>query len=373
MTEVRPKRQNKYKGWKGPFRDKKPPFRWRMYHRATGTPIDCLKFEPYSLAFDMEVHRINEQHASKTAKPGTLGMLIKKYRASPKFQKRAARTRADYQRCFDWLKPIEDTPLSRFTRGFIAQLRDEAERQHKFRFANHVRSTLSTVFSWGLEYEYVKENPVKDVSLAERPKALPHANRPWTDRERDAVLTALPSHMLLPIALMMVCALDPQDALGLPKTALNASGLNTRRHKTGQPVHLPIFAPVADALDRAPQHDAITLCANSHGKPWTYNGFSTNWDRLKKQLEASGVIQPGLTLKGLRHTVATILAEMGKDSGTIQLVLGHATEAMAKHYSRHADRSRQAAAVAVDFEAELNKRKTKSVKPGSQNCQTTSH
>ncbi|MDX3978020.1 MAG: hypothetical protein QHC91_28155 [Shinella sp.] len=39
-------------------------------------------------------------------------------------------------------------------------------------------------------------------------------------------------------------------------------------------------------------------------------------------------------MKSLRHTVATILAEMGKDSGTVQLALGHATEAMAKHCSR---------------------------------------
>ncbi|MBO0124406.1 hypothetical protein [Agrobacterium sp. OT33] len=69
-----------------------------------------------------------------------------------------------------------------------------------------------------------------------------------------------------------------------------------------------------------------------------------------------------LALEGLRHTVGTILAEMGRDNATIALVLGHATEAMATHYSRRADRSKQAQAVAADFEAELNKRKTKVVK-----------
>lgn len=74
-------------------------------------------------------------------------------------------------------------------------------------------------------------------------------------------------------------------------------------------------------------------------------------------------MQPGLTLKGLRHTVGTILAEMGKDDGTIALILGHATEAMAKHYSKRADRSKQAAAAVADFGEELNKGKTKVVKP----------
>jgi len=363
MTKNRDRRENKYKGWQI-FRDRKPPFEWRAYHRKSREKIDCSKFEPFSLAFDMEVHRINELHKVKEAKPGTLGMLIKKYRASPKFQKRAARTQKDYQDVFDWLQPIEDTPLERFTRGFVAKIRDKAEQQRKFRFANYVRSVLSIIFNWGMEYEYVKENPVDSVSLAERPKSLPDANRPWTDAERDAVLAALPVHMLLPMSLMMFYGLDPQDALGLPRTAVTTAGIDTRRRKTGQPVYLPLLEPVADAIARSPVHDAITLCANSRGKPWTYNGFSTNWSKLKKQLEDAGAIQPGLTLKGLRHTVGSILAEMGKDNGTIALVLGHATEAMAKHYSRRADRTRQTEAAVIAIGAEMNKRKTKVVKPG---------
>lgn len=362
MTKKREKRVNKYFGWKGPFRDTKPPFKLRMYHRATRTPIDCVKFEPYSLAFDMEVNRINELYAGKAAKPGTLGMLIEKYRASPVFKGHSDRTKADYQKCFDWLKAIDDTPLDRFSRGFVARIRDRAHEQHKFHFANYVRTVLSIIFDWGMEYEYVKENPVKHVSLAARPKNLPAANRPWTDAERETVLAALPAHMVLPISLMMFYALDPQDALGLPKTSMTAAGIDTRRGKTGEAIYLPLFGPVSSALAAAPEHDADTLCANSRGKAWTYNGFSTNWDRFKKTLEKDGLVQPGLTLKGLRHTVATILAEMGKDSGTIQLVLGHATEAMAKHYSKRADKRKQAAAAVADFGVELNERKMNVVK-----------
>ncbi|KQW31785.1 site-specific recombinase [Rhizobium sp. Root274] len=361
MSADREKRVNKYKGWQI-FRDKKPPFEWRAYHRQSREKIDCTKFEPYSLAFDMEVHRINELHKVRETRPGTLGMLIKKYRASPKFKKRAERTRADYQRVFDWLQPIDDTPLEKFTRSFVAKIRDRAELKKGFRFANYVRSVLSLLFNWGLEYDYVKENPVEAVSVAERPKNLADANRPWTDHERETVLASLPPQMVLPISLMMFYGLDPQDALQLPRTAVSSAGIDTRRHKTGQPVYLPLFEPVRAALATAPKHDAITLCANSRGKPWTYNGFSTNWDKLKKKLEKSGAVQPGLTLKGLRHTVGTILAEMEKDNGTIALVLGHATEAMAKHYSRRADRSRQTQSAVADFEVELNKRKTKLVK-----------
>ncbi|AMM86499.1 hypothetical protein AZF01_21005 [Martelella sp. AD-3] len=80
-------------------------------------------------------------------------------------------------------------------------------------------------------------------------------------------------------------------------------------------------------------------------------------------LEEQGKVQPGLTLKGLRHTVATILREMGKDYASIQLVLGQNTEAMARHYSRRADMREQTTGAMADFEAEVNRRKTKNVKP----------
>ena len=281
----------------------------------------------------------------------------------PRFRAELApRTRADYQKCFNDLQAIEDTPLDRFTPPLIAKIRDKALETRKFRFANYVRSVLSVIFDWGIEYGYTKHTPAAKVKPAKRPKSLPDANRPWTDAEREIVLAALPPHMALPIALMMFYALDPQDALSLPRSAITRAGLDTRRNKTGQPIYLPLFEPVAEAIARAPNHDATTLCANSRGMPWTYNGFSTNWSKLKGKLEEEGAVQPGLTLKGLRHTVATILAEMGKHHGTIALVLGHATEAMAKHYSKRANLTTRAASAVSDFEAELNKRKTEVVK-----------
>lgn len=362
-SSEREKRENRYRGWQGPFRDKKPPYKWRMYRRKTRDVIDCEKFEPYSLAFDMEVNRINQIHADKGTKPGTLGALIKLYRASHQFQEGLApRTQSDYQKVFDYLKAIEGYPLSRFNPPLVAKIRDLAFKKHKFRFANYVRTGLYVLFDWGIEYGHTKENPVVGVKMIKRPKDLPSANRPWTDSEREAVLSSIPFHMRLPMVLMMFYALDPQDALALPKTAVTSDGIDTRRGKTGQPIYLPLMEPLSAALAETEKHNAITLCANSRGQPWTYNGFSTNWHREKTKLEKEGSIQPGLTLKGLRHTVATILREMGKDYGTIQLVLGHATEAMAKLYSRRADMRKQATATMTDFEAEVNKRKTNSVK-----------
>ena len=82
------------------------------------------------------------------------------------------------------------------------------------------------------------------------------------------------------------------------------------------------------------------------------------------ELEQSGQVAPDLTLKGLRHTVATILAEIeGIDERSIADVLGHETIEMARHYSRRADKSRRMAGTVEKLDAEVNRRRTKVVKP----------
>ncbi|MCP4998870.1 MAG: phage integrase family protein [Hyphomicrobiales bacterium] len=273
------------------------------------------------------------------------------------------RTQADYQRCFDYLKAIEDTPLIKFKSPLVVRIRDRAAEQKGRRFGNYIKAVLSLLFARGRERGYVKDNPAYKIRSIRKPRGAPDANRPWADGEREAVLAALPPHMGLPVALMMYCGLDPQDALTLPPTTVKDGMINARRGKTRQPVWLPIPEPLKVALNAAPKHDALTLCANSRGMPWTVSGFRASWRPIKLRLEENGQIRPGLTMKGLRHTVATILAEMGFDERTVADMLGQKTIEMARHYSRRADKTKKLRSVVTDFDAELDRRRTKKVNP----------
>lgn len=348
------------------FQDKKPPHKWRCYHRATGAAIDLDRFPLYTLEFYGECFRIAELNKKAAdAKPGSLGMLIKQYRASRQFLDLSPRTQTDYQKCFDYLRKIEDTPLISFTSSLIVRIRDKAGDTKGRRFGNYIRSVLSLLFAWGRERGFMKDNPAASIKGIRKPKGAPEANRPWSDAEREAVLSALPPHMLPPIALMMYYGLDPQDALKLPRTAVQGETIDTRRGKTGVAVMVPLVEPVRAALLAAPEHNAITLCANSYGKPWTVSGFRASWRPIRQRLEEAGAVQPALTLKGLRHTAATVLREMGTDYASIADMLGQKTEAMAKHYSRRADMSKKNTATVTALSDEMNRRKTKVVKPTS--------
>jgi integrase len=349
------------------WQDKKPPFKWRVRHRKSGTTIDTVKFPLYSVPFYVEVDRINKLHTEIEAKPGTLGMLIKKYRASAEFIDaeigKKKRTQADYQRVFDYLQPIEGTALTWFTTPRVVKIRDKAYSNLKRKWANYVVTVLSVLFVWGKLRGFIDSNPAAEIPPIPRPKKMPDANRPWQDVERDVVTAALPAHMRLPFALMMYCGIDPSDALNLPRNAIVNGQIDTRRGKTSVPLFIPAPAPLLAALEAAPKHSAITLCANSRGLPWTYNGFSTNWDKIKRKLLAAGSVQPGLTLKGLRHTVATILTELGFDERTVADMLGQETIEMVRHYSKKANKTKKMTGVVASLDEEMNRRKTESVKP----------
>lgn len=95
--------------------------------------------------------------------------------------------------------------------------------------------------------------------------------------------------------------------------------------------------PAQHLLKNAPNHNAITLCANSNGKPWTVCGFRASWRKIRRKLEAERRVNSGLTLYGLRHTVAVILRECGYDERTIADPLGQKSIETARLYARGAD------------------------------------
>jgi hypothetical protein len=203
--------------------------RWRCYHRKTGTAVDLRRAPIGSAEFFAECARISELVTVSSPKPGTLGLLIEAYRASPKFLDLSPQSRADYQKIFDYLKPIADTPLVRFNTPLVIRIHDKALTKGR-RFANYVKAVLSILFNWGKPRAYVKANFAEGIADHRRPRGLPDANRPWSDEEREAVLDASPFHIRSAIALMMFTGLS---ARRMPSPSPAAS-IATERSPLGE-------------------------------------------------------------------------------------------------------------------------------------------
>ena len=160
-----------------------------------------------------------------------------------------------------------------------------------------------------------------------------------------------PLHLRLPIAIGRWTGLREGDVLRLPRTAFDGATVRLRTSKRGVPVSIPIAAPLRAIVDAAPAHNAITLCANSRGKPWTESGFRASLFKFLRRLKQEGKIGEGLTFHGLRHSVATDLRELGFDTRTIADLLGQKTLAMAEHYSRDADLDKKLQSVIRELES----------------------
>lgn len=325
----------------------------RCYHRSTGTPIDLEKYPLGSPEFIAQCEKIKPAPAGKA---GTLGGLIKEYRQSPTFLGLRQNSKNFYETTFRYLESINDTNIDIFDRTLVVKIRDKAHSSRGWHFANSIKTTLSALFSWAVERGHLQSNPASQIKKIPRPKDMERANRPWTDKERYAVLKACPTHLKTPIALMMYLGLDPADAISVLKTQYDGKALTYKRTKTGESVWRPVPTALKDIL-RADKNKSLTIAANGFGKPWTRSGLNTIWMRLKDKLEKDGEIAKGLTLKGLRHTSATIMAELGYDDRTIADAHGQTTEGMARWYSRDANRKGKMEDVTKRINSEERRRK----------------
>lgn len=320
------------------FRDRKTGLLY-CYHRATGKRLRAELGTPEFFAELAAAEAGYQQQRKRSAMPGTLGELIHVYTQHKRYTSLAQRTRKDYHKLLADLSGIYDMPLAAIDKPFLARLRDDQAEHRSWHYANYLIAVLSAVFKLGEEYGAMPQNPALRLAKVKRPKDRPDANRPWTEAERDAILEAAPPHLRLPIAIGILTGLRIGDIVTVPKTAFNNGWYETR--KRGVEICLPLTPELRREIMRAPAHDAMTLCANSHGKPWTEDGLRCSFAKLRDKLKRAGKVGPGLTIHGLRHTVASELAEHDVSEGSIASWLGQKTSAMARHYSARADKKRR--------------------------------
>ena len=322
------------------------------YHRKTGKRIEAVFG---TAAFALEVAALDTKAVQKTPRDGSLHGLIAAYRASHKFTDLAQSTKSDYQRVFDWLHPIIDAAASEIDTPFVYALQQKAFDQHKRRFANYVVQVLSLVFQWGHKPGLVSHNPARGVELIERPKKMPRANRPWTDDEREAVLSRSSISVQAMVALGMFAGLREGDACTLLKSAYDGSKIETIASKNDEPLWIPAHFRLREILAEAGvarrdgmatrakrrkvlPFDPPTLVVNSRGTAWTESGFRASFSRLRNRLESEGKVGPGLTFHGLRHTMGKLVIEAGGSKEDVGMILGDRSAVMAAFYSREHDK-----------------------------------
>lgn len=305
------------------------------YHRRSGARINAAFGSPEFFAELAELER-----ASKIAAPtpGSLGLVIAEYMRSPDWAALRPKTQLSYNRALTVLRPLCDMPLARMDRSFVFALRDKKLLpKHGTWLANYAVTVLGIVFRFAQDRGWIHANPLAErVKKIRQPRDNRAGNRPWSEEECHIVLQRAPPHIRLPLALAACAGLRKGDFLTITTASVRNGTITVRTSKRGVPIAVPIHQILADAIAQRPKSESEILCVSSRGEPWTESGFAASWGKLRRALEAEGVIAPGLTSHGLRHTLGTRLREAGADDRTIADILGQRSTSMARHYSENA-------------------------------------
>ena len=337
----------------------------RCYHRTTGHKIDLDKAPLGSAEFFTECAKITalaEAMKAKAPKTGTLGGLFAAYFNEEHFENLSSAMKREYRMCASILEPIKDTPVSSIDTPLLAAIHDKLAKKYSWDKANRVRNFLIQAFKFCIPKGLIEKNYAEAVIKKPRPKDARTVNRAWSYEEVQTVLDAASHELRAALAMIYCTGLDPSDALGLLRDQMEDGVIWKARDKTQEGAAVPVNSILAAELKRAPSHDAVTILASSKGTPWTYDGFSSGFHRLKRKLEKVDAIGPGLTAKGLRHTMATWLREAGQDERNISDLLAQKSKVMGLHYSKDASLARKNKQTMAVWEKE-NERRSKVVKP----------
>lgn len=313
-----------------------------VYHRATGVRL-CPDFEYGSPDF---IKRYDElERTSRTGgergPPQTLGDLVRLFKESSWFTSKKERTKKDYMIMLDHTTGINDMPLKTMNRKVAFAILETIYQTHGWHKANYVRMVCNLVFRYATAAGHCEANPFQGTQKYRRPKGLPPANRKWEIEEIESFRASAPPHLRLPFEIALYTGWREGDVLRLRKDCWTGGKLRHVHAKSDLPVLLTVPSPLASILAEDTRHDALTICANSKGRPWTEDGFRTSFFKQIAKLEGEGKVGPGLTFHGLRHTVAEWLASEGFGDREVQSWLGHRSPRSTEPYTKRANTLRQ--------------------------------
>jgi len=323
------------------------------YFRADGLPRVRLP-EPgtpeFYVAYDraLRVERLVPQ-------VGTLGGLLETYFKSARFEKLADRSKKDYRKLLDELKPIDGMALSEIDRDFLEGLQRKLVPRLKWRRVNYLFDILRAVWSVGLREKLVRGNPFEGLDDVPRPAGLPVRNARWPDAALDAAIEVAGERKMwgvrAALALAASTGMRKADLLRVSWDAVSGDRITFVTQKTGTPVDVQVTPTLARILKSTPRSKSAgvqNIVISDEGRPYSENGLASSLKKLLLRVTAErGIKTRGLALHGLRHTVGSKLAEGGANERTIQAVLGHTTGEMARKYTRTAERKTLGGATAM--------------------------
>lgn len=334
-------------------------------------------------AFWRAVDAAVEAEADAAAGQGkTFRALVAAFKTSDAWTSLAASSRSDYGRYLDIvLETWGDDPVAALTTPDAQLAIDSyAGAPASGRF---FRAVLARLVAYGIPRGYSTSNPVEHT---EKPagKSVPY--EPWPEWALEMFFEHARPALHLPALSALYTGQRKVDVIGMTKPAGGATEMPLVARKTGKLVPVQIHSGYRRAIDLAhPQIEDVVVLLHAppgalhrreDGEAWSYEGFSTAWQRdmtwgvdpdrpnrtLVRQAERERAANPekvramarlrdaNMVFHGFRKNAVNMLLECGSTEAEVSAIV-EMSEQMVRHYAQAVDKRRLAVNAMKKLEA----------------------
>lgn len=298
------------------------------YHRITG---ERLPDDPEKRA--LRVLEINAERPEPSVRAGTMAHLIYAYRSSPKFLKRAPRTKKDYARHLAFYEEHYGHTMVRACN--LAQVEKiQAMGIATPRTTDYRIQVLSILLGYAQKrrdtFRLPKDwtNPCVDVEpLYQREEGY----KPWPDNVIQFALEEAYPELRWAIAFGLCLGQRGQDDIRMLWSKYDGELIAVRQQKTGTELWIPVPDFLREIIKTIPRRAAVILTTRT-GRPWTPNNLQ---HEISKLLATVGFY--GYSRHGLRKNAVNELLEAGCTQDEVSSITGQTPQTIA-HYARRVNK-----------------------------------
>lgn len=254
----------------------------------------------------------------------TMRKLIRAYLVSREWEKLAGNTKRSYRRHLAYFEDvIGDLDPASIRPVHVRQMHEALS--DKPTDANRKVSCLSSLFHYGIEHDWLKENPAREIRLSKK-HSKPHSVWPVNVISAYRETAAGPS--LLLFEMLIGTGQRIGDVLKMQWAHVEGDGINVRQQKTGTIIWVPFTARLRATLAETPRR-GLFIASQESGRPMSYQLAWKLVTDVRRQIDAMEY-----DIHGLRHTAASEIAALpGMTTEHVRAITGHRSAEMAQHYS----------------------------------------
>jgi integrase len=264
--------------------------------------------------------------------PGSVAHTVDTYIKSAEFGELAPGTQRDYRR---YLMRLDNAfghrQLGELTTDLMHQIRDKLQATPSA--ANHTISVIGSLFFWAVRRKIVKADPTTGIG---RLKGGDGYER-WAESDLDAFRASASPMMRLALELGVYTGQRLSDVIKMKWSDYDGARIKVRQQKTGTKLSLQAHDHLKAVLDPT-EHRGETILTSRSGRPFHSRVFSRDF----RNARIAAGLPDGLSFHGLRHTAASVMAEVGCTAPEIMAVTGHKSLKLVEHYIRQASQEIQA-------------------------------